>query len=141
MHLGISKWQVFGGSWGSALALAYAETHPGRVTERVLRGIWFVVIDLKTKAFKPEYAGKMNFYLSAVDVSLRHPQDAPNIGIILCKNRNRFVAEYALKDINKPMGVAEWQTRLVQSLPEDLKGSLPTIEELEAGLSTPEVEG
>ena len=141
MHLGSSKWQVFGGSWGSALALAYAETHPGRVTERVLRGIWFVVIDLKTKAFKPEYAGKMNFYLSAVDGSLRHPQDAPNIGIILCKNRNRFVAEYALKDINKPMGVAEWQTRLVQSLPEDLKGSLPTIEELEAGLSTPEVEG
>ena len=141
MHLGISKWQVFGGSWGPALALAYAETHPGRVTERVLRGIWFVVIDLKTKAFKPEYAGKMNFYLSAVDGSLRHPQDAPNIGIILCKNRNRFVAEYALKDINKPMGVAEWQTRLVQSLPEDLKGSLPTIEELEAGLSTPEVEG
>lgn len=101
----------------------------------------FVVIDLKTKAFKPEYAGKMNFYLSAVDGILRHPQDAPSIGIILCKDRNRFVAEYALKDINKPMGVAEWQTRLVESLPEDLKGSLPTVEELEAGLSASEVKG
>jgi predicted nuclease of restriction endonuclease-like (RecB) superfamily len=95
----------------------------------------YVVVDLKGGAFKPEYTGKMNFYLSAVDATLRHPDDAPSIGIILCRDKKRLIAEYALKDMVKPMGVAEWQTRLVESLPEAFKGSLPTIEELEAGLS------
>ncbi len=94
----------------------------------------FVVIDLKARAFTPEDAGKMNFYLSAVDARMRHPDDAPSIGLILCKKRNRLVAEYALRDIAKPLGVAEWQTRLVQALPEPLKGSLPSIEEIEAEL-------
>lgn len=92
----------------------------------------FVVIDLKMKKFTPEDAGKMNFYLSAVDSQMKHASDAPSIGLILCKARDRITAEYALRDISKPIGVAEWQTKLVHSLPETLKGSLPTIEQLEA---------
>jgi predicted nuclease of restriction endonuclease-like (RecB) superfamily len=92
----------------------------------------FVVIDLKMRSFTPEDAGKMNFYLSTVDEQLRHESDAPTIGIILCKTRDRLVAEYALRDIAKPIGVAQWQTKLVQSLPKSLKGSLPSIEEIEA---------
>ena len=97
----------------------------------------YVVVELKAGTFKPEYAGKMNFYLSAVDANLRHPDDAPSIGIILCRDKKRLIAEYALKDMTKPMGVSEWQTQLVESLPEGFKGSLPTVEELEAGLSEP----
>ena len=92
----------------------------------------FVVIDLKVSEFHPEFTGKMNFYLSAIDDMLRHPQDEPTIGIILCKDRNKVVAEYALRDIRKPMGIAEYQHSKV--LPEGLKGRLPTIEELEAEL-------
>jgi len=92
----------------------------------------YVVVDLKMKAFEPEFAGKMNFYLSAVNDLLRHPDDQPSIGIILCKTRERFVAEYALRDINKPIGISEY--RLAESLPEKLQGSLPTIEELEKEL-------
>ena len=92
----------------------------------------FVVIDLKMKRFTPEDAGKMNFYLSAIDSQMSHANDAPAIGLILCKDRDRIIAEYALRDIAKPIGVAQWQTRLVQSLPETLKGSLPSIEEIEA---------
>jgi predicted nuclease of restriction endonuclease-like (RecB) superfamily len=95
----------------------------------------FVVIDLKADEFKPEDAGKMNFYLSAVDDKLRHPDDRPSIGLILCRTRHRLIVEYALRDLAKPIGVAEWQTRLVQSLPEELRGSLPSIAELEAELS------
>ena len=94
----------------------------------------YVVVDLKMKAFEPEFAGKMNFYLSAVNDLLRHPDDQPSIGIILCKTRERFVAEYALRDINKPIGISEY--RLAESLPEKLQGSLPTIEELENELGT-----
>ena len=89
----------------------------------------YVVVDLKMRAFEPEFAGKMNFYLSAVNDLLRHPDDQPSIGIILCKTRERFVAEYALRDINKPIGISEY--RLAESLPEKLQESLPTIEELE----------
>jgi len=92
----------------------------------------YVVVDLKMRAFEPEFAGKMNFYLSAVDDLLRHADDQPSIGLILCKTRERFVAEYALRDINKPIGISEY--RLAESLPEKLKGSLPTIEELEKEL-------
>ena len=88
----------------------------------------YVVVDLKMRAFEPEFAGKMNFYLSAVDDLLRHADDQLSIGIILCKTRERFVAEYALRDVNKPIGISEY--RLAESLPEKLKGSLPTIEEL-----------
>ena len=92
----------------------------------------FVVIELKTGEFKPEFAGKMNFYLSAVDDLLKHEKDEPSIGLILCKSKNKFIAEYALRDVKKPIGVSEMQ--ILQALPENLKGSLPTIEELELGL-------
>jgi predicted nuclease of restriction endonuclease-like (RecB) superfamily len=94
----------------------------------------YVVIDLKMKAFEPEFAGKMNFYLSAVDDQLRHPDDKPSIGLLLCKERDRLTVEYALRDLQKPIGVAQWQTKLVESLPRDLKGSLPTVAEIEAEL-------
>lgn len=88
----------------------------------------FVVLELKIEEFKPEFAGKMNFYLSAVDDQLRHETDGPSIGIILCKGKNAVVVEYALRDSAKPMGVAEY--RLSPSLPSQLQGNLPTAEEL-----------
>ena len=94
----------------------------------------FVVIDLKMQPFTPEDAGKLNFYLSAIDSQLRHPDDRPSIGLVLCKTHNRMIAEYALRDIAKPIGVAEWQTKLVQSLPEPLRSNLPTIEQIEEEL-------
>jgi predicted nuclease of restriction endonuclease-like (RecB) superfamily len=96
-----------------------------------LRG--YVVIDLKATEFKPEYAGKMNFYLSVVDDLLRHPDDKPSIGLILCKTQNRVVAEYALRDVNKPIGLSLYD--LGKALPSDIKGSLPTIEEIEGELA------
>jgi len=94
----------------------------------------YIVIDLKTTAFKPEYAGKMNFYLSAVDDLLRHSDDKPSIGIILCKSKNQVVAEYALRDLAKPVGVSSYITKLVESLPPALRGSLPSPKALEAEL-------
>jgi predicted nuclease of restriction endonuclease-like (RecB) superfamily len=94
----------------------------------------YVVIDLKMKAFEPEFAGKMNFYLSAVDDQLRHADDRPSIGLLLCKERDHVTVEYALRDLKKPIGVAQWQTKLVESLPKNLKGSLPTVAEIEAEL-------
>lgn len=96
----------------------------------------FVVIDLKMTPFKPEYAGKMNFYLSAVDDMLRHPDDQPSIGLILCKTKNRLVAEYTVRDIAKPLGIAEF--RHLEQLPEQLQGTLPTIEQIEAELEKSE---
>ncbi|MGH2487765.1 MAG: PDDEXK nuclease domain-containing protein [Ktedonobacterales bacterium] len=92
----------------------------------------YVVIDLKIGAFKPEFAGKINFYLAAADDLLRHPDDQPTIGIILCKTQNRTIAEYALRDLHAPLGVASY---LTEALLEALKGSLPEIEELEATLA------
>jgi predicted nuclease of restriction endonuclease-like (RecB) superfamily len=96
----------------------------------------YVVIDLKVSEFQPEFAGKMNFYLSAVDEQLKHKDDESSIGIILCKTKNSVVVEYALRDTNKPMGVSTYQ--LTESLPKRLKESLPTIEELEAELGVSE---
>lgn len=93
----------------------------------------FVVIELKATEFQPEHAGKMNFYLSAVDDLLRHPTDQPSIGVILCKSENKVVAEYALRDMSKPIGVSVYQ--LLESLPENLQGQLPTVEALEAELN------
>ncbi|WP_341752554.1 MULTISPECIES: YhcG family protein [unclassified Candidatus Tisiphia] len=93
----------------------------------------FVVLELKDKEFKPEYAGKMNFYLSAVDDLIKHESDQPSIGLILCKSKNNVLAEYALRDMSKPIGLAEY--RLTENLPENIKTALPTIEELEAELS------
>lgn len=93
----------------------------------------FIVIELKDKDFKPEYAGKMNFYLSAIDDLVKHETDQPSIGMILCKNKNNVLAEYTLRDMTKPIGLAEY--RLTESMPENLKTALPSIEELEAELS------
>lgn len=86
--------------------------------------------------FKPEFAGKMNFYLSAVDDLLKTDADHPAIGIILCKSKNRIEVEYALRDINKPMGVSAF--RLADALPADLKSDIPTVAEFEAELNKPE---
>jgi predicted nuclease of restriction endonuclease-like (RecB) superfamily len=94
----------------------------------------YVAIDLKVEKFKPEFAGKMNFYLSAIDDRLRHPDDQPSIGIILCKSRNRVTVEYALRDTRKPIGVSKY--RLTSALPKELKSSLPTIEQLERELKS-----
>ena len=88
----------------------------------------FVVIELKTVDFRPEFAGKMNFYLSAVDDLLRHPNDAPSIGMILCRGRNATVVEYSLRDTTKPMGVARYELR--HEPPLALAEALPTVEEL-----------
>lgn len=93
----------------------------------------FVVVDLKKGDFKPEYAGKMNFYCSAVDDLLRHQHDAPTIGLILCQTKDRILAEYALRDIHKPIGLAEYE--LTRALPKELASSLPSIEDIEAELS------
>ena len=93
----------------------------------------YVVIELKTKNFEPGFAGQLNFYIKAVDMQLRKEGDQPTIGLLLCKNKDKLVAEYALSDIRKPMGVSEYQ--LSQSLPKELKSSLPTIKEIEKELS------
>lgn len=93
----------------------------------------YVVVELKSGKFKPEYAGKMNFYLSAVDDLLRHENDNPSIGLVLCKEKNNVLAEYTLRDMSKPIGLAEY--KLEDALPENLRTALPTIEELELELS------
>ena len=89
----------------------------------------YIVVELKTVEFQPEFAGKLNFYLSAVDDILKTENDNPSIGILLCKEKNKVKAEYSLKDINKPIGISEYE--LIKSIPEDLKPNLPTIEEIE----------
>lgn len=93
----------------------------------------YIVIEIKTGKFKPEYAGQINFYLSAIDTILKHKTDNSTIGLILCKDKNRLIAEYALRDITKPVGVSEY--KLVEMIPDNLKTSLPTVEEIEAELS------
>jgi predicted nuclease of restriction endonuclease-like (RecB) superfamily len=93
----------------------------------------YVVVELKATAFKPEHAGQLNFYLAAVDAQIKAADDQPTIGLLLCKTKNRLVAEYALSGIAKPMGVAEYQ--LVRALPEPLDRRLPTVEELEEELT------
>lgn len=93
----------------------------------------YVVIELKIGDFEPEHAGKLNFYIKAIDEQLRKEADNPTIGIILCKNKDKLVAEYALSDIQKPIGVSEYQ--LTQSLPQNLQSKLPSIEDIENELS------
>ena len=92
----------------------------------------YCVVELKTTDFKPEYAGKLNFYLSAVDDQLKQPTDNPSIGILLCKSKNQLKVEYALRDVKKPIGVAEYVTKLTEKLPKKLESSLPTLEDIEA---------
>ena len=89
----------------------------------------YVVIELKTGEFKPEYAGQLNFYLSAVDGIIKHPEDNPSIGLLLCKSKNDLVAEYALKDMSKPIGVSEY--KITSSLPEALSKQLPSVEDIQ----------
>ena len=90
----------------------------------------FIVVDLKRGDFKPEYAGKMNFYCSVVDDRLRHASDQPTIGLILCQTKDRILAEYTLRDIYKPIGVADYE--IASALPAALASSLPSVEEIEA---------
>jgi predicted nuclease of restriction endonuclease-like (RecB) superfamily len=95
----------------------------------------FIVIDLKTGPFQPEYAGKLNFYCNIVNDKLRHPDDQPTIGLILCQGKDRVLAEYALAGIDKPIGVSSYE--LTRALPPSLQSALPTVEELEAELAEP----
>ena len=89
----------------------------------------YVVIELKTGEFKPEYAGQLNFYLSAVDGILKKEQDNPSIGLLLCKSKNDLVAEYSLKDMSKPIGVSAYQ--ITSNLPEELERQLPSVEDIQ----------
>lgn len=98
----------------------------------------YMVVELKTGAFKPEHTGQLGFYLSAVDAVVKSAQDNPTIGLLLCKSQNRVVAEYALRDTNKPIGIAEYQ--LVAALPEELQMNLPSIEQIERELGSKESE-
>ena len=93
----------------------------------------YVVIDLNRGEFKPEYAGKMNFYCSVVDDKLRHESDQPTIGLILCQQPNRILAEYALRGMDKPIGVSSYE--LTRALPSELETSLPSIEQIERELA------
>jgi predicted nuclease of restriction endonuclease-like (RecB) superfamily len=93
----------------------------------------YVVIELKAGKFKPEHLGQLSFYLTAMDAQVKHPDDAPTIGLLLCKSKNKVVAEYALRDKSQPLGVAEYQ--LVESLPPELQTSLPSIEQIERELA------
>lgn len=99
----------------------------------------FVVVEFKAGEFDPRDAGQLNFYLSVVDDTLKSKHDNPTIGILLCKTKNNIVAEYALRDINKPIGVAGYEAEIVEKLPKNLKSSLPTIEEIEAELEKIEI--
>ena len=99
----------------------------------------YVVIELKAVPFAPAFVGQLNLYLSAVDDLLRHPDDSPTIGLLLCRSKKRIVVEYALRHLKRPVGVAEWETKLVEKLPQELRGALPTVEEIEAALEGTEL--
>lgn len=93
----------------------------------------YVVIELKGGKFKPEHLGQLGFYLTAVDAQIKHPQDGPTIGLLLCKSKNKVVAEYALRDQTQPLGIAEY--KLLESLPLELETSLPSIAQIERELA------
>ncbi|WP_115790501.1 PDDEXK nuclease domain-containing protein [Arthrobacter silvisoli] len=95
----------------------------------------YVVIELKASKFDPSYLGQLGMYMAAVDDLLAHQDDKPTIGLLLCKSKNDLVAEYALRTTQMPIGVSEWKTEIVESLPEEFATTLPSIEELEAELS------
>lgn len=99
----------------------------------------FIVVELKTGNFHYSDAGQLNFYLSAVDDQLKSPQDNPTIGLLLCKTKSSIAVEYALRDIHKPIGVADYETHIMNKLPKNLKSSLPTIEEIENELEKAEM--
>lgn len=101
----------------------------------------FVVVELKARKFEPKDVGQLNFYLTAIDKQMRKPGDNPTIGLLLCKTKNNLIAEYALQDVKKPIGIAGYTAKIVESLPKNLKGSLPTVEEIEAKLEQKEMLG
>jgi len=100
----------------------------------------YVVVELKAVRFEPGFLGQVGMYMSAVDDLLAHPDDQPTIGLMLCKGKNNVVAEWALRGYNTPIGVADWTTAITTALPEDLASSLPSIEEIEAELSDPNLD-
>lgn len=93
----------------------------------------YLVIEIKAVAFKPEHLGQLAFYMTAVDAQVKHPDDGPTLGLLLCKTKNEVVAEYALRDYSRPLGISEY--RLIEKLPEPLQTSLPTIEQIEREFS------
>lgn len=93
----------------------------------------FTVVEFKATKFRPEHVGQLNFYLSAVDDLMRHEQDNPSIGLLLCKSRNKVVAEYSLRNVEKPIGISEFE--LTRAIPDELKNNLPSIEQIEAELN------
>jgi len=97
----------------------------------------YVVIDLKTGNFKPEYAGKMNFYITAVDEQLKKPMDNPTIGILLCRKKKKLMAEYALRNLTTPIGISEF--KMTDVLPQELEDILPTAEDIESRIKLPEI--
>lgn len=97
----------------------------------------FVIIELKAVRFQPAFIGQLNVYLSAADDLLRHPDDKPTIGLLLCRSKNEVVVEYALRHLKRPIGVAQWETEIVKTLPSELEGVLPTVEQIEAELAEP----
>ena len=88
------------------------------------------MIELKAGDFKPEYAGKLNFYLSAVDDLLKTSQDNPSVGLLLCRNKNNIIAEYALRDMTKPIGVSEY--KITHELPSEFEKQLPSVEDIKS---------
>lgn len=125
-------------SWGSktieriAKDLASSFPNVSAFSHRNLKLRRYIVLDLKVREFDPKDISQLNFYMSAVDDHLRHPGDEPTIGMIFCKTKQNFTVEYALRDFNKPIGVADYEITLVESLSKELKESLPTIEDIEA---------
>jgi predicted nuclease of restriction endonuclease-like (RecB) superfamily len=95
----------------------------------------YVVVELKARPFQPGDVGQINLYRAAVDDLLRHPDDQPTIGLLLCRGKNKLVVEYALSGLDKSIAVADWKTQITESLPAEFQGSLPTVEELEAELA------
>ena len=100
----------------------------------------FCVVELKTTDFKPEYAGKLNFYLSAVDRQLKQPSDNPSIGMIICRTKNDLKVEYSLERSTMPMGVSEYAVNIMNTLPRELRGTLPTAAEIESKLTQHKIE-
>ncbi len=94
-----------------------------------------MVIELKAGKFEPGHVSQLNFYLNVVDDLLRHPNDKPSIGLLLVKDKDQMVVEYSLAGYSKLIGVAQWERQITQSLPDNLKSSLPTVEEIEAELA------
>ena len=105
-----------------------------RLYERQGKERCYVLIELKAGKFEPGHVSKLNMYLNAADDLLRHPDNKPSIGLLLVRDKNQTLVEYSLAGFTKPIGVAQWERRLTQSLPEDLKTSLPSVEEIEAEL-------